>query len=154
MLSSSSNLPSEVKGGSAMKHTGERNVMLASLGKKPRSFPADKNLEENSWPENNNRGNTGHDSEQLGQQWLTSTRPFSQTRTHNNCAFLGETVLALLGIMAVAALQLCNCEFQSHLLIHCGDHQLVGALSFGHRNVVGGWDDGINLGQRGPYEKL
>ena len=86
-----------------MKHTGERNVMLASLGKKPRSFPADKNLEENSWPENNNRGDTGHDSEQLGQQWLTSTRPFSQTRTHNNCAFLGETVLVLLGIMAVSA---------------------------------------------------
>ena len=51
-----------------MKHTRERNVMtMMSFGKTLRSFLADKNLEDKSWPENSHRVDMSHDVEQPGE---------------------------------------------------------------------------------------
>ena len=46
-----------------MNETGEKRVMMASLGKKLRSYHADKNSEEKSWPKNINRADKGHNDE-------------------------------------------------------------------------------------------
>ena len=56
-------------------------------------------------------------------------------KTHNGCAFPVLSFSSSLG-QGAAALQLRNCQFHSHLLIPCGDHQLVGTPSFGLGNAL------------------